>query len=270
MKCNFIKVLMMKMKTKVAGVVIGSLALFNVEAFASMPLATAAASFDWSSFTVAGLALPSDPVPTLSWNNQNSYVSATTNSPNDNQSDYAGDWTTALNKTAGNLATGAIADSALNVSSAHDSDLASASSASASSSHWGEFTVAGSGVLLFSVNYSLAASLIPGTDMNNNNTADAGVYFQANKSSSASSYQYFTAQNNIYLNSNNVSNSPLSETGTLKLALWVNNGETYNFYANNYANANVASIPLPAATWLFVSGLMGVVGLTRRKAALTA
>jgi hypothetical protein len=35
----------------------------------------------------------------------------------------------------------------------------------------------------------------------------------------------------------------------------------------NYANAYVPSVPVPAAVWLFASGLLGLIGVARRKAA---
>jgi len=53
--------------------------------------------------------------------------------------------------------------------------------------------------------------------------------------------------------------------------LLVNDGEAYNILAGAGSSANVSSIPLPSAVWLFMSALLGVLGLTRRKSsALTA
>ena len=40
----------MKMKAKLAAVVIGSMAILNVEAAISAPMASAAAAFDWVHF----------------------------------------------------------------------------------------------------------------------------------------------------------------------------------------------------------------------------
>ena len=44
-----------------------------------------------------------------------------------------------------------------------------------------------------------------------------------------------------------------------------NVGKDYQFYAWAVHTGDVAAVPVPAATWLFLSGLMGVLGLKRRK-----
>ena len=43
---------------------------------------------------------------------------------------------------------------------------------------------------------------------------------------------------------------------------------TWSFSANNasFYSMSVAAVPVPAAVWLFGSGLIGLIGVARRKA----
>jgi hypothetical protein len=38
-----------------------------------------------------------------------------------------------------------------------------------------------------------------------------------------------------------------------------------SYYNGNLMNPTPATVPLPAATWLFGSGLLGLVGMARKK-----
>jgi len=263
----------MKMKTKLAAVIIGSMAIFNVEASVSVPMASASATIDWSTFAVAGYPIGPNTAPVITWNNQYSSVYAYTDT--DNQSDSAGDWTTGLVKHAGNIPTfsDAVATTSALHSYSEDSDLSSANQAYSRANRSGDFSVAGSGFLVFSVNYTLDASLEPGNDPSNyyNNYSSAYVYLQAQKIASNVNNQYFGVSDNVFLNQDNFTDSPLHSGGALNLALLVNNGEAYHLWAVAGSDANVSSVPLPSAVWLFMSALLGVLGLTRRKSsALTA
>ena len=268
--CKFLLELIMKMKTKLAAVVIGSMAMFNVEASVSVPMASASATIDWSSFAVAGYPIGPNPLPVITWSNEYSSVYAYTDTGS--ESNYAADWTTELVKHAGNIATfsDAVADTLVLHSYSEDADLSSTSQANSSAYRQGDFSVAGSGFLVFSVNYTLDASLEPGNDTSNynNNYANANVYLQAQKIASNVNDQYTNVGDSIYLYEYNFANSPVQSGGTLNLALLVNDGEAYHISAGAGSSANVSSVPLPSAVWLFMSALLGFLGLTRRKSAL--
>jgi len=280
----------MKVKAKLAAVVIGSMAVFNVEAASSAPLANAAATFDWNTFAVTAYPIGPDLAPVLTWSNQSSTVFAQTNT--DNQNSSADDWTTALAKHVGNTATfsDAKADTSVLHSYSEDSDLSSASQTSSSAYRLGDFSVAGNGFLVFSINYTLDSSLEPGNDYSNhyNSYANASVYLQMQKITSNVNNQYFTVGDSVYLSQDNLTdspskgpnkirhsgaypyqdiftNSPAHSEGALNLAFLVNDGESYHLSAGNSSSANVSSVPLPSAVWLFMSALLGVLGLTRRK-----
>ncbi len=281
----------MKMKAKLAAVVIGSMAILNVEAAISAPMASAAAAFDWDTFSVT--AYPIGPVlaaPVITWSNQSSSVSVQTDT--DNQNGSADDWTTALVKHVGNPGTfsDAKADTSVLHSYSEDPDLSLASQASSSAYRQGDFSVAGSGFLVFSINYTLDSSLEPGNDYSNdyNSYANASVYLQMQKITSNVNNQYFTVGDSVYLYQDNLTNSPSKgphkirhsgaypyqdnftnspahSEGALNLAFLVNDGESYHFSVSNSSSVNVSSIPLPSAVWLFMSALLGVLSLTRRK-----
>ena len=141
----------MGMKAKLATVVIGSIAIFNVEAAISAPMANGAASFDWNTFAVTAYPIGPNLAPVINWSNQSSSVSVQTDT--DNQNGSADDWTTALVKHVGNPGTfsDAKADTSVLHSYSEDSDLSSASQASSSAYRQGDFSVAGSG--FFSILY---------------------------------------------------------------------------------------------------------------------
>ena len=146
----------MEMKAKLAAVVIGSIAIFNVEAAISAPMASGAATFDWNTFAVTAYPIGPNLAPVINWSNQSSSVSAQT-----------------------------------------DTD-------------------------------------------NQNGSAD---------------YPY----------QDNFTSSPVHSEGALNLAFLVNDVESYHLSASNSSSANASSIPLPSAVWLFMSALLGVLSLTRRK-----
>lgn len=258
--------------TKSLSILTLSLAVGSAEA----AVASASASIDWSTFTVTGYAMGPTPGPTISWNNQSTNISAYSYKNNfqfDNyQYNSSPDWTSNI---AASISTGAVssssalADATQLVASASDTDVGINSSSGSNSSRSGDFTVSGNGILVFSVNYSLAVGLVPG-DLTNNNYANAAVYFSIENYSQNGSGN-FTANQSIYLSDWSASQSPLNKSDTLYLALVVKDGDTYNFNGQVNANANVASVvPVPSAVWMFLSAIGGFIGVTRRRPTIAA
>ena len=59
----------------------------------------------------------------------------------------------------------------------------------------------------------------------------------------------------------------INQSGTISLSFDVTEGKTYGFGAEGavWMNTQVSAVPVPAAAWLFGSGLLGLVGVARRK-----
>lgn len=62
-------------------------------------------------------------------------------------------------------------------------------------------------------------------------------------------------------------NQSTNQSGTLELAFNVEAGRNYSFgaSANVFGYTNVSAVPVPAAVWLFGSGLIGLVGFAKRR-----
>jgi hypothetical protein len=56
-----------------------------------------------------------------------------------------------------------------------------------------------------------------------------------------------------------------SLTGSNGLIFTLGSGSTGSFYADAVITENLAPVPVPAAVWFFASGLLGVIGLNKRK-----
>jgi len=274
---------MMEIRRKLSILVFLGLTAGNAEATVLAPYAYANAVFDWNSFSVAGVPLGLGSSPTVSWSNLSTSATVVTQPANDYQSDFSADWSTSINKTAGNTDSWAQVSSNATTLDTSARVTPSSSGAWANSFRSGNLNVSGNGLLVFSMHYSLDAALVPDTGSTFNNSAMAGVDFFAQKTGSNVHSEFFSANSSLNLNSGNTDNSPAHQTGTLNLAILVSNGDQFNFIASNHAGAAlgamqpimpigipVSSVPLPGAAWLFLSALVGFLGLNRRQSRLTA
>lgn len=238
------------------------LALSLAVGTAEAAVATASATLNWSTFNVSSIAIGPNPAPSIIWSNQSTWVYANTQDPADTQSGWANDWISPLAVTAnpsGSTTSSASENGGALVSTAYDSNLSWPSQAWSQAYRSGDFSVTGSGILLFSVDYSLTASLTAPGD-----SASASVNLYAHRTGSN-----FTASayDSVYLSSWNVSLSPLNVNDTLFLALFVQDGQNYHFNGSAYSSAS--AVPVPSAVWLFLSAVVGFLGVNRRKQALT-
>lgn len=229
--------------------------------------ASAGASLDWSTFSVSTISLGAG-TPTLTWidSSYSASTSAITSGPDFSQTDFVPDWGTGSLSSAGGSSTQAWAEIAADAISANASDVnpTGGSNATASAIRHGEFTVSGSGLILFSVGYSIAIEFYPeGYSPSSNATASATMGAAKATSSSNSNHLAFEL---LFPASPSGTAHSERKTGTLYLPVVVADGETYSFYAQAASNAaisgstNVPSVPLPAAIWPFLSGLIGLAG----------
>ncbi|MBS3965186.1 MAG: hypothetical protein KGZ80_11995 [Methylomonas sp.] len=238
------------------------LALTLAVGSAEAAVATASATINWSTFNVRFIAIGANPAPSITWSGQNAWVDAATQVPADSQSDWVGDWTNPLAVTAnpsGSTTSSASANVELLTSFTYDSNLSWSSQAWSSAYRGGDFSVTGSGILLFSVDYSLTASL---TAPGDSASASANLYaYRTGSNFSASAYD------SVYVGRWNANQSPLNVNDTLHLALFVQDGQNYNFTSSAYSSAS--AVPVPSAVWLFLSAVVGFLGVNRHKRALS-
>lgn len=228
---------------------------------------SASAVIDWSTFKITAIDIGNG-LPTLTWSNQydNSQVN---NGYYYNAYDSAANWSTGTSTTEG-LSTSTYSRSASSATSINEIN-ANASlngafpyqslSASSNSQRSGNFTVQGSGLLLFEANYSLMGNV--GTSSNASASSSASFnlsYYNGGNSGSVS-------QNiNRYLYTGS---APVTESDILSVALVFKDGWSGNFYANtgasvygyDYGTGGGGSVPLPGAFWLFGSVVAGAASL---------
>lgn len=219
--------------------------------------AAAGVAFDWSSLSVLAYALGPSAAPSVSRSGDSTGIHAETVSPTSFMTINAPNWTLSLLAgPVGNGVTvaGASADaSGLNVLIG-DSDQSAASIASANASRSASYAVTGSGLLVFSVNYTISALLQPGSLAPNyaNAIAELLVVKGSVETKATDSINLASAGN-------------VSRSGTLNLALLVQNGDVFSFSALAKAQAAVSEVPTPSALLLFGSAMLGFLGLNRRK-----
>lgn len=234
---------------------------------------SASVVIDWDSLNIQYVDLSGNTnAPVLNWTSQTGQVYSYANTvyPNDYQydDDYASDFTTSLST----LTNTAEAQS----SSLRDVNTLSANTATqpgvapsaaynyayASSQNYGSFEVTGQGLALITLDWHLSLTGTLG-DSNDYSYAQASLSGSFSdgvwNSGSASSTPYYYSH----------STGDFSTDGSFTLAIFSNgvNTVTGSLTANayTYSYSPVSQVPVPMAAWLFGSGLLGLMGVSRRK-----
>lgn len=254
-------------KSKWAAVVIGGMAILNVEVALSMPVATASVSFDWNSIKASSVDGGS-----ITW--------------------VPGSLNTVVTPSFGDAITGSQASQTGSVfaNSVMDYDLSSVSAADSSSHQSMDFTVtcaggAGTGCSFdFSMFYTLNAMLEDSAKFISSSIANAS--FDISLLGMASWGPFSLGSNGACIQlestgSTNPSCSLIPQSGLLSTGpISLFDGDIITFAADAMTFANVSaltgvtvnsavsSVPEPSAVLLIFSALIGFLGLTRQKSAL--
>ncbi len=248
-------------KKQALGVLAGLTLLLNAgQAMSATTYATA--EIDWSTFTINSYGLGAAEAPGY-------YLSGSSSNANSSVSDWLS-WS---------------ADTANNASSFFASTSGNDwGNGSAQASRSAEIHVDGSGFLTISANYSITAGIssISTCDFDcfTPNAANASASFSLTNNSSSGTHSS-QIQKNINLGgywweNNNFGLTSAEQSGILTVGVLVNSGDILNFSSSvsvfardvgYFSKADVAPVPVPAAVWLFSAGLMGMLGIGRRKTA---
>ena len=224
------------------------------------PIAVSQAWFDWDRLQIQTISFGSQPL-TITWNtnDEDVWVSAY----EEYQSDSAPDWTTPLNVSAawgGASASAAMDSQKMEVYSA--SGMGSDNPAHAFAGRYGEFTVSGTGVVVFSLPYHVEVTLSDAPEGTNANAGvDAWLYLGTND-------EIRNTRSDAGLWKSLVVDGPgsWSDDGILVVALYFNDGEGGYFEAGLDSDTYASSpVPLPSALFLLGGGLLGVAGCRKLK-----
>ncbi len=230
---------------------------------------TATATIDWSTFTITPIDIGNG-LPTLIWNNQFDRSQANANCL---YCDDSSTFESAENWSTGTSAMGAgySPDRSSSASTSVNQLKANASidsifanynyNPTSASNRYGDFTVQGSGLLLFKANYSLTADI--GTDLNKEGSASVAFTLRSvHPFEEGSAFQNF---NTIATPRGGLPSK--AEAGILAVALAFNDGWVGSLSGTasvNFFDVNVVSnVPIPATFWLFGTALAGITALRR-------
>ncbi|MEQ1637623.1 MAG: VPLPA-CTERM sorting domain-containing protein [Methylococcales bacterium] len=231
---------------------------------------TASSSIDWNSFNVQIIDLSGGTnTPQLNWTSQNAFATSTsyTATPYDYQYDYqyASDFTTSL---ATNTPTALSQSSSIRNASILQADAQSTvggvyNYANAQAYNQGNFELTGKGFALITADWSnsvTGGAIGDYSDYGYVYTNLSG-YFNDNNGNSGSS----SSNNNVY----SFYSGPTNNSGTFALAVFGDGVHVVTGSLTAYSGAYtyVNAVPVPAAGWLFGTGLIGLVGFSRRKTA---
>lgn len=255
----------MKTKHLVAVAVVTCLVMGNTQAAVSTP-GTAEAKFDWSTFSVTGYSTGVAAAASVTWNELSQETSIYANTFIDGDeglSDNAVDWNSTLAINTGNTATNANSNASATILHSFSSDqgVTDGSSAEGYIQRMGNFSAVGSGLLVFSVGYTLDVSTPESAETTDPTSNSATVKFVINPTEAS---QVFTSEDNVTVGQWHPGSD--QRNGTLSLALLVQDGQQFSFNARAETRADVtaAVVPLPQAVWLFGAGLMGLLSIAKR------
>lgn len=228
----------------------------------------ASSTINWNDLNVRYVDLSGGlDAPQLSWTSQYGYSASESHSEPLNilQSDIqdADDFTTSLSTSAStpNSQSSAIRDTAVLQANASTDEVTGYNYSSGHAYNVGNFSLSGNGYALITLPWS--QSMNGGTLLDYNNYTQAYTYIygsfdDANGNSGSAT---------TYVNSVSSDNNSANRNGTFALAAFSDGTRPVsgNLYAQTYAYTVVSTVPDPATAWLFSSGLMAVMGYTRRK-----
>jgi hypothetical protein len=220
-------------------------------------------TMDWTSFTVSPLAGDDGITPTLSWYGQTSTVHAY-----DPQAVSVADWTTPLTATATGVGSSALAtvDATRLYGTAQDTDPGS-SGASLWSLRQGQFTVAGSGTVQMSVNYSWHIDSAPPANAPLwSSFAYALASLEAWTRYDPRHFENRGDRDDLDIQVFAPDAGQFSGTGTLFLEMPVLDGDLFYFTAatSPVANLGASLVPWPPSAATFLCGL-GAILIARRR-----
>ncbi len=223
-------------------------------------MASASATIDWGTLNISTSGVTLSP---FSFYGDNVNASASQSLPfaSDFDSDFALNWT------------GISADVMLSQAEAHGTTTGNQvdvdtllitspgvqATAGGNASRWGQFTVAGSGTVTFSVNYTGLLST-SGNSFTESVGAVAGSYL--NLFNLSGGFGSDTTFSQLFMDGS------LNDPNTLTVSLFFNDGDTGLINAGTYAEVSLgttAPVPVPAALWLMASALVGLGAIGRRK-----
>lgn len=234
---------------------------------------SASVVIDWDSLNIQFVDLSGGTnAPVLNWTSQNGevYSYAQTVSPYDYQydDDYAGDFTTTLSTLThtAEAQSDTLRDtytlSAYSATQPGVAQVASSNYAYAYSGNWGNFELTGQGLAIITLDWNLS---VIGTVGDTSDYSYAQAYLYGNYSDNVWNSGSAYSQPNYY----SYNTGDFSTNGSFALAIVSDGVHTttgsLNAYAYAFSYSPVSQVPVPMAAWLFGSGLLGLMGVSRRK-----
>jgi len=220
------------------------------------------AYLDWSNFSWMGFSFTGDS-PTLTWISQGESIDLEAQENSYSQS--ADNWNDNLSYTITTPQIEVGAEAQTNSIKSY-ADASSADGYSRSG-RWGKFQVSGSGLIVFTVPYRIEGKIEvdPESEFDHASLSSdvfMGVSLEdADSDVSHNSYSWITLSKYYSPFENDGDVGEWQENGTLVLAHYFYDGETWNFYVGTYAE--VTSAPIPSSILLITSGI-GLIFIRRR------